>query len=411
MNLRRYWRRVHCGALASTSDIAKRYFAALADHDLDAATACWKPGGVDRLVGAQELVAPDGIRAYFGEIFEAFPDFNLEVVELTTGRQRTAVRWRARGTFAGPGTFQGFTPNHASLLLEGCDVVTVQDDLIVHNDAYIDSGDIARQLGLLPPMGSPAEARLTRLANARTRALHGMHGVRTESIADGVWVVRGGFPLKAMNVYLIRDGDGVTVFDAGIEAMGRPLRALCARFGGARRVVLGHADPDHRGAAPALGVPTFCHPLERDTAEKEESLRDYWDLRKLRPYARPYFRRMLPAWDGGAVSIEGTVGEGDEVAGFEVVELPGHAPGLIGLFRHSDRLALVSDCVYTLDIQTGRRGGPRIPHVAFDADVATARASIRRLAALGPEVAWAGHADPVTGDVRGQLERAAEAPV
>ncbi len=394
----------------STSDIAKRYFAALAAHDLDAAAACWKPGSIDRFVGAQELVAPDGIRAYFGELLAAFPDFELEVVELTTGRQRTAVRWRAHGTFAGPGTFQGFTPNHARIAIEGCDVVSVVDDLIVHNDAYLDSGDIARQLGMLPAAGTKAEARLTRLANVRTRVAAAVSGVSVEPIADRVWVVRGGFPLRTMNVYLIQDGDGVTVFDAGIESMGAPLRAVCAQHGGARRVVLGHADPDHRGAAPALGVPVFCHPLERETAEKEQPLRDYWDPGKLRAYARPYFKRMLPVWDGGAVAIEGTVSEGDEVAGFEVVELPGHAPGLIGLFRGSDRLALISDTVYTMDIQTGRKGGPRVPHPAFDIDVDQARASIRKLAELNPEVAWAGHADPVTGDVKGQLERAAEAP-
>jgi glyoxylase-like metal-dependent hydrolase (beta-lactamase superfamily II)/predicted ester cyclase len=397
--------------LASTSDIAKRYFAALGDQDLDDAVACWKPGAIDRLVGAQELVAPDGIRQYFGELFSAFPDFDLQVLEMTTARNRSAVRWRATGTFAGPGSFQGFAPNHAALVLEGCDVVTVQDDLIVHNDAYIDSGDIARQLGLLPPTGSSAEARLTRLANTRTKALGAIGGVSVEPVADGVWVVRGGFPMRLMNVYLIRDGGGVTVFDAGIAQMGAALRGVCAQHGGARRVVLGHADADHRGAAPALGVPAFCHPLERETAEKEDFRRDYWDFRRLRPYARPYYKRMLPFWDGGAVPIEATVSEGDEVAGFEVVELPGHAPGLIGLYRRSDRLALVSDCLYTLDIQTGRKGAPRIPHVAFDADVEQARASIRKLAALGPEVAWAGHADPVTGDVRGQLERAAEAPV
>ncbi len=396
--------------MASTSDIAKRYFAALSEHDLDAATACWKPGAIDRLVGGQDLVAPEGIRAYFGELFAAFPDFALEVVELTTARHRTAVRWQARGTFAGPGSFQGFAPNHARVHIEGCDVVSVEDELIVHNDAYIDSGDLARQLGLLPAAGSPAEVRLTRLANVRTRAMRAMHRVSTEPVADGVWVVRGGFPLKMMNVYLIADGGGVTVFDAGVEAMGPALRAVCAQHGGARRVVLGHADPDHRGAAPALGVPVFCHPLERDTAVKDEPRREYWDMGKLRPYARPYFKRMLPAWDGGAVAIEGTVTEGDEVAGFEVVEFPGHAPGLIGLFRRSDGLALISDTAYTLDIQTGRKGGPRVPHPAFDADVEQARASIRKLAALGPELVWAGHADPVTGDVRRQLEQAAEAP-
>jgi glyoxylase-like metal-dependent hydrolase (beta-lactamase superfamily II)/predicted ester cyclase len=397
--------------LASTSDIAKRYFTALTAHDLNAAVACWKPGAIDRLVGGQDLVSPDGIRAYFGELFAAFPDFELEVVELTTARNRTAVRWRAHGTFAGPGTFQGFAPNHARVAIEGCDVITVADDLIVHNDAYIDSGDLARQLGLLPAAGSPAEARLTRLANVRTKALRALHGVVTEPVADGVWVVRGGFPIKSMNVYLIADGDGVTVFDAGIEAMGQALRSVCAQHGGARRVVLSHADPDHRGAAPALGVPVFCHPLERDTAVADKPLRDYWDMGKLRLYARPYFKRMLPVWDGGAVAIEGTVAEGDEVAGFEVVELPGHAPGLIGLFRESDRLALISDTVYTLDIQSGRKVGPRIPHPAFDADVEQARASIRKLAALDPQLAWTGHADPVTGDVRRQLEQAAEAEV
>jgi glyoxylase-like metal-dependent hydrolase (beta-lactamase superfamily II)/predicted ester cyclase len=397
--------------MASTAELAKRYFAALTAHDLDAATACWRPGAIDRMVGSVDLVAPDGIRTYFSELFDAFPDFALDVVELTTYRGRTAVRWRATGTFAGPGTFQGFAPNHAWIELEGCDVITVEDELIVHNDAFIDSGALARQLGFLPPTGSSAEARLAKLANLRTRVGLAVHGVETERIADGVWVVRGGFPIKTMNVYLIEDGDGVTVFDAGISAMGGALRAACARFGGARRIVLGHADADHRGAAPALQVPVYCHPAERAAAESSVSFRDYWDLAQLKPYARMFFARMLPAWDGGATSVAGTVGEGDEVAGFRVIELPGHAPGLIGLFRESDRLALVSDVVYTIDPLTGRKGGPRIPHPAFDADTEMARASIRRLAELDPSIVWAGHAGPVSGDVVGQLQQAAAAPL
>jgi len=397
--------------MPSTADTARRYFAALADHDLDAAVACWRPGAIDRFVGAQQLVAPDGIRQYFTELFAAFPDFRFEIVDLTTVRGRTAVRWRARGTFAGPGTFQGFVANHARIDIEGCDVLNVEEELIVHNDAYLDSGDVARQLGLLPPAGSAAEARLTALANVRTRALAAIHGVTTEQVASGVWLVRGGFPIKTMNVYLIDEGDGLTVFDAGIAAMGPALRAVCARMGAIKRVVLGHADADHRGAAPVLGAPVHCHAAERAAAESSVPMRDYWDLQKLRAYGRLYFARTLPAWDGGAVPIAGTLAEGDVIAGFEVVELPGHAPGLIGLLRPSDRLALVSDCVYTLDIQTGRKGGPRVPHPAFDVDVEQARASIRKLAALGPSAVWAGHADPVTGDVRGQLERAAAAPL
>src|SRR6202011_5563116 len=114
----------------STSEVAKRYFAALAEQDLDAALACWAPGGIDRFVGTMELSAPDGIREYFSGLFAAFPDFDLEVIEITAYRARAAVRWRARGTFAGPGRFQGFEPNGARIEIEGCDVVTVADDLI-----------------------------------------------------------------------------------------------------------------------------------------------------------------------------------------------------------------------------------------------------------------------------------------
>jgi len=81
-------------------------------------------------------------------------------------------------------------------------------ELIVRNDAYIDSGDIARQLGMLPAAGSAAEARLTKVANLRTRAQNWVRGSGPESIADGVWVVRGGFPAKTMNVYFIADDGG-----------------------------------------------------------------------------------------------------------------------------------------------------------------------------------------------------------
>ena len=111
-------------------------------------------------------------------------------------------------------------------------------------------------------------------------------------------------------------------------------------------------------------------------------------------------------WDGGAVEIAGTVEEGDEVAGFRVIELPGHAPGLIGLFRESDRLALVSDCFYTLDPQTGIKGRARVPHPAFNISTEQAAASILKLAELEPSAAWAGHAEPVRGDVVSQLRQA-----
>ena len=96
--------------MASTADIARAYFKALDAHDLDAAVALWQPGATGRFVNEQELTVPDGLRDYFSMVFAAFPDFSLEVQDVTTARRNSVVRWRARGTFAGPGLFEGLSP-------------------------------------------------------------------------------------------------------------------------------------------------------------------------------------------------------------------------------------------------------------------------------------------------------------
>lgn len=114
-------------------------------------------------------------------------------------------------------------------------------------------------------------------------------------------------------------------------------------------------------------------------------------------------------WDGGPVHVDGRVREGDVVAGFEVVELAGHAPGLIGLWRERDRLALVSDCIYMTDMH-GKPQPPAVPLDAYNLDTARAREAVRKLAGLRPQTVWPGHLGPLTGpDVVEQLERAAAA--
>ena len=87
------------------------------------------------------------------------------------------------------------------------------------------------------------------------------------------------------------------------------------------------------------------------------------------------------------MKIAGTVAEGDEVAGFEVLHFPGHAPGLIGLWRESDRVALVSDVVYLVDsarLKPLPEGEASVPHPAWAWDHEQAKESVRKLAALEP---------------------------
>jgi len=390
---------------AETTRVAREYFAALGNAERDAQQRYYAQDVQANLHGIIGPTGRDEVAGFFSDLFDAFPDWRLTVVETVAEGDGVAVRWRARGTFAGPGTFMGFEPNGARVELEGIDLVRVRDGRIALLDGYLNGADLARQLGALPPQGSATEQRMAKAFNLTTRVKRRLAS-GPEPVADGVWVVRGGLPTKEMNVYLVRDGDGVMLFDAGIKAMTAAVAAAGASLGGITRVVLGHGHPDHRGVAPYLGVPVLCHPDNREDAEGDGGMR-YFDFSKLKPYAKPVFPYLLRMWDGGPVTIAATVSEGDELAGFEVVLLEGHAPGLIGLWRASDRLALVSDCFYTLDPQTGRHGHPRVPHEAFNHDTEQARASIRKLAAMEPAAAWAGHADPLAGDVRGQLEHAA----
>jgi hydroxyacylglutathione hydrolase len=240
----------------------------------------------------------------------------------------------------------------------------------------------------------------------------GPTAVTMEVAAPGVWVMRGGFPHRTMNIYFIEEpGGGVTLFDAGIEAMTKHVVEVGRIMGGINRVVLGHAHADHRGVAPGVGAPVWCHEEEARYAEADDP-QPYFDftglpgLSKAGP-VRAMYPSLLRMWDGGPVKVDRTLTEGDSVAGFEVVHFPGHAPGQIGLWRERDRLALATDTFYTLDPTTGDFGSPRLPWAGFNLDVEQARASVRKLAAMEPQLAWAGHADPLRGDVRAQLEHAA----
>ena len=392
---------------AATVKVARGYLAAINAHDIDAACSFWADGGRETIHGQVDTIAPDGVREHFTMLWAAVPDLAFEELSCTAEADRCTIRSRLTGTFAGTGRFQGAVPNGASIDVEVADNFVVADGKLVANDAYVDSMTVARQIGLLPPDGSSAQTALTRAINVRTKAAS-----RTvsdlEKAAEGVWRLRGGFPAKDFNVYFLEEADGVTVFDAGISAMTKAVAAAGARLGGIKRVVLGHAHVDHRGVAPGLGAPVLCHPADRADAEGDGGLH-YFHYDRLNQLARRAYPRLLRMWDGGPVTIADTVDEGDEIAGFRVVHLPGHAPGMIALWRESDRVALTTDAFYLLDVQTGRPKPAQLPHDAFNFDSDAARASLRKLAALEPAICWPGHLGPLTGDVRGQLERAAGA--
>jgi glyoxylase-like metal-dependent hydrolase (beta-lactamase superfamily II) len=235
-----------------------------------------------------------------------------------------------------------------------------------------------------------------------------------EKVAEGVWLLRGD-ARKVMNIYFLEDEGGVVQFDAGTKPMTKDAKKAAEQLGGLKRIVLGHAHSDHRGTAPSMGTPVYCHPDEVAEAEGDGPFASYWDLSQL-PFAptRLLYPTLHRRWDGGPVKIAGTVSEGDQVAGFRVIHFPGHAPGLIGLWREEDRLALVSDVIYLIDSVRwlGKplpEGEASVPHPVWAWDHGKSKESVRKLAALEPITVGAGHAGPLKGEnLRETLERAAE---
>ena len=93
--------------------------------------------------------------------------------------------------------------------------------------------------------------------------------------------------------------------------------------------------------------------------------------------------------------------EGDEVAGFTVLEVPGHSPGHIAYWREADRVLITGDVFFNMNMLT-TRPGLRPPARVLTFDPQRNAESMRRLAGLRPRVVLFGHGPPLL-DVEAKL--------
>lgn len=205
-----------------------------------------------------------------------------------------------------------------------------------------------------------------------------------KQLAQDVYLLDG-FPPYAINVYVIGD---VVVDAATRHASGRILRELRGRD--IRTHVVTHAHPDHQGAShqvcEALGIPLWCG--ERDAAAIEDG-----KIMERQP-RHPINVLIGRAFPGPAHPVARRLNEGDEVAGFEVLDTPGHSAGHIALWRAGDRTLICGDVFTNMDTITGIPGLHE-PKPFFTPDPRTNRDSMRRLAALEPELVLFGHGRPL----------------
>jgi glyoxylase-like metal-dependent hydrolase (beta-lactamase superfamily II) len=203
-------------------------------------------------------------------------------------------------------------------------------------------------------------------------------------LADDLWILRG-LPPYAINVYVIGD----VLIDAATRRAGRRiLSQLRGREISAH--ALTHAHPDHQGASrevcEKLGIPLWCGDHDADAMEQgtiPDSQPDH-----------PINRVIDRFWLGPPHPVARRLHEGDEVAGFAVLEVPGHSPGHVAYWRERDRVLVLGDVFTNIDTITGIPGLHE-PRPFFTPDPVRNRESARRLAALEPELVCFGHGRPL----------------
>jgi hydroxyacylglutathione hydrolase len=206
-----------------------------------------------------------------------------------------------------------------------------------------------------------------------------------KELAENLYLLRG-FPPNAINIYLAED----VLIDAGTrQAETRIMHELEGRELSAH--ALTHAHPDHQGASHAvcerLQIPLWCGREDVHAMETPGAISNSQAPGWLNAFQQRF-------WTGPPHPVARALSEGDEVAGFTVLEVPGHSPGHVAYWRESDRTLILGDVLNGMNLITGRRGLQEPPTV-FTPDPARNRESARRLAELEPALVCFGHGPPL----------------
>jgi len=192
--------------------------------------------------------------------------------------------------------------------------------------------------------------------------------------------------------YLIVAGEDLTLIDAGTAGSHRRILRAIANLGYApsqlRHILITHADGDHVGGlvplVAASGARVYASAVEAQALARGQFSRPL-RLRGLPRFlfwlARPLYR--VTPFDAAEVVKEGDILPG--LGGLHVIETSGHTPGHLSFFASASGILFAGDSI------AYRNGKMRRPFALVTWDEQLALASLRKQAALQPQIVCLGH--------------------
>jgi glyoxylase-like metal-dependent hydrolase (beta-lactamase superfamily II) len=211
------------------------------------------------------------------------------------------------------------------------------------------------------------------------------------------------------HAYLV-EGDGLTLIDTGMQGSGESvlnaLAALGRRISTLRQIVISHHHFDHTGSLARLAELTKATvsvhkadaPYVRGDVPRPPFIRAGFSGWFMRPFMGLFPIHPEPC------QVDAELEDGEEIeaaGGLKVIHAPGHTPGHIALLLPSKRILFAGDAVLNVL-------GLRPPLAMATPDMAQAKESIRKLAALDFDIACFGHGGVMRKDAVIRFRRFAE---
>jgi predicted ester cyclase len=152
---------------ASNAELIRWAFETLNTHDIVPLKPYWTASTRERFPNA-ECIGSEQIGAYFEATFAAVPDFHIEIVGLAEQGDDVFVQWRITGTHSGA-AWRGIAPTGKPIALDGIDHFVIRDGKVESNFVVFDQLQFARQIGMMPADGSPADRMMKAAFKGKTR--------------------------------------------------------------------------------------------------------------------------------------------------------------------------------------------------------------------------------------------------